>query len=215
MKNYKAKLVIASINLCIAFLLSCSSDDGSDSFGPGTPLLDARDSQTYATVVIGSKTWMAENLNFMADESRCYEDSESNCTIYGRLYSWATAKNACPAGWHLPNEKEWTLLAVATGNSGTTAATKLKASSGWNSSNGTDDYGFSALPGGIFGQASLSNPSFSFLDKGNGGYWWISTEYELNGEILGMGAVMVPQYDVIVKMAYNKSYQLSVRCIKN
>jgi len=215
MKKNKTKLAITAINLCVAFLLSCSSDDDSMQNGSGAPLQDARDNQTYATIIIGSQTWMAENLNYIANGSKCYENSDSNCDQYGRLYDWATARNACPAGWHLPNETEWTKLAVATGNSGYEAATKLKAKNGWNNSNGTDDYGFSALPGGVFGQASLFNPDFSFLDKGNGGYWWTSTEYEYNGEITGMGMIIVPQYQAIVKMAYNKSYQLSVRCLKN
>jgi uncharacterized protein (TIGR02145 family) len=184
--------------------------------GQGAPLLDARDDQIYATIIINSQTWMAENLNYAVDGSKCYEDSNSNCAQYGRLYDWETARNACPTGWHLPDEKEWTKLAVATGNGGNEAARKLKATSGWSNSNGTNDYGFSALPGGVFGRASLFSPDFSFLDIGNGGYWWSATDLEYDGDIVGMGVVMVSQYEnVIIKMAYDKSYLLSVRCLKN
>jgi len=214
-KKNKIKLAVAAVNLCVVSLLSCSSGEDSMQNGPGAPLLDARDNQTYATIIIGSQTWMAENLNYSANGSRCYEDLNSNCTQYGRLYDWSTAKNACPTGWHLPDEAEWTKLAVATGNGGYEATTKLKAKSGWNNKNGTDDYGFSALPGGVFGQASLLSLDFSFIDIGNGGYWQSATEIEYNGEILGMGIAMIPQYEAIVKMAYNKSYLLSVRCLKN
>jgi uncharacterized protein (TIGR02145 family) len=215
MKKIKTKLITAVINLCIVFLLSCSSDDGSIPDGPQDPLVDVRDNQTYKTVAINSKIWMAENLNYAADKSKCYEDSDSNCAIYGRLYDWVTARNACPTGWHLPDEKEWTKLAVATGNNGYEAAIKLRATSGWNSGNGTDDYGFSALPGGALGQASPYSPDLSFLDIGNGGYWWSTEEIEYAGDILGKGMAMIPQFDAIAILASNKSYMLSVRCIKN
>jgi hypothetical protein len=106
---------------------------------------------TYKTVTVGGKTWMAENLNVKTDGSWCYDNKESNCEKYGRLYSWNAAMTACPAGWHLPSRDEWGELAKAAGGrwkygTGGKAGKKLKAKSGWNGKgNGTDDYGFSAL----------------------------------------------------------------------
>jgi uncharacterized protein (TIGR02145 family) len=86
------------------------------------------------------------------------------------LYDWNTAKTACPTGWHLPTSNEWEALVTAAGGSatGNTTGTKLKAKSPvWN---GTDDYGFSALPGGS------RNITSSFADLGTYGRWWTSTE---------------------------------------
>jgi uncharacterized protein (TIGR02145 family) len=108
---------------------------------------------------------MAENLNYNASGSKCYSNSDANCTTYGRLYTWETAKTVCPSGWHLPTKAEWTTLTDYVGSS--TAGTKLKSASGWNSNgNGTDDYGFAALPGGNMG----SNGSFYVV--GSNGTWW-------------------------------------------
>jgi len=114
-------------------------------------------------------------LNYNASGSKCYGDfvgttNESSCQKYGRLYDWKTAKSACPKNWHLPNDKEWqTLVDFAGGHK--VAGKALKASSGWsNKGNGTDEYGFAALPGG-------RGASFArFNSGGNEGHWWSSRE---------------------------------------
>jgi len=129
------------------------------------------------TVVIGEQTWMVENLNRETPDSWCYYNSADSCNKYGRLYTWAAAKTACPNGWHLPTRDEWGTLAKAAGGTGTygdggTAGTKLKSTSGWyDNGNGTDSLGFSALPGG----ARSFDGYFSRI--GDGGLWWTATEY--------------------------------------
>jgi len=144
-------------------------------------LSDSRDNKTYKTVVIGTQTWMAENLNYNATASRCYGDStggdrQGNCAKYGRLYLWGVAKNSCPDGWHLPSMEEWEVLTAYIGGAGT-GGLKLKATNGWegtvDGNGGTDEYGFSALPGGT---GDYSKGSFGGYDGWSGtgkhGYWW-------------------------------------------
>jgi len=121
---------------------------------------------TIKTVKIGNQTWMAENLNIKTGNSWCYNEDNSYCYKYGRLYDWETAIKACPKGWHLPSNQEWDDLVDAAGGRGV-AGMKLKARNGWdNNGNGTDNYGFSALPGGSFGS---SRP-------GSAGFWWTASQ---------------------------------------
>ena len=136
----------------------------------GAKFTDSRDGKTYKTVKVGGKTWMAENLNFAAEDSKCYENNAGNCEKYGRLYNWATALKACPAGFHLPTDGEWTALENAVGGR-STAGTKLKSAAGWNENgNGTNDFGFSALPGGN------GDSGGDFYYAGSSGFWWSATE---------------------------------------
>ena len=79
--------------------------------------------------------------------------------MYGRLYNWNTARTACPSGWHLPTDAEWTTLVNYGLSLSINAGKKLKAKS----FGGTDEYGFAALPGGIL--------DGRFDNIGYSGYW--------------------------------------------
>jgi len=177
---------------------------------------DPRDGKKYKFVRIGEQVWMAENLNFAAKGSVCKDNNPDNCAKYGRLYDWKTAKKSCPKGWHLPSNEEWNkLFRFVDGDKGTespyeskTAGKHLKAVSGWNDSgNGTDEFGFSALPGG------LSAGGF-FNDGGYGGYWWSTIEYEKNSSFAYYGYMSYINDNADCR-TYSKSNLLSVRCIKD
>ena len=180
----------------------------------GKDLIDNREKlnpQVYKTVVIGNQTWMAENLNYYIEGSVCYNFYKKNCEKYGRLYKWEMAKEACPAGWHLPSDEEWTELENFVGDS---SATKLKAASGWSfndfdnaQGNGTDNYGFSALPAGPGG------PNGDFNYGGHVANWWSSTSYgyyEKDFYYRSMNYKDANMYRSIVW-----SVPMSVRCVKD
>jgi len=170
---------------------------------------DTRDWQVYKVTTIGTQVWFAENLNYNAgSSSTCYNNSESNCDKYGRLYKWNYSHSGCPEGWHVPSTAEWNTLINYVGGS-STAGKYLKATSGWNSNgNGTDQYGFSALPGGY-----RSNLTGRFNSVGDVGYWWSadavnSNAYRAYYRFIGYGE------DVGSSSEYTDE-MYSVRCLRD
>ena len=167
---------------------------------------DSRDGQTYKMVKIGRQTWMARNLNYQTGNSWCYKNSADNCEKYGRLYNWDAAKMACPAGWKLPNNQDWDKMSATAGGL-KVAGKKLKSESGWNNDgNGTDDFGFSALPGGyyFFGD--------DFEEAGNIGFWWSATE-----NVGAYPSAKSMRYDADDMSGNNllRALGLSVRCLQD
>jgi uncharacterized protein (TIGR02145 family) len=150
---------------------------------------------------------MAENLRYNIEGSWCYDNDEANCQDYGRLYTWDAAKKACPAGWHLPTREEWDELVSATGDS-SVAGKKLKSKSGWDyKGNGTDEFGFSALPGGY-------RDTYGTFDcVGVSGSWWVDTEY---GSDEAYQRYTDYDLDVVYdEDYYEKSWGVSVRYVKD
>ena len=170
-------------------------------------LTDSRDGQTYKTVTIGSQTWMAENLNFETADSYCYSIEPSYCAKYGRLYTWAAAKIACPTGWHLPTKAEYETLFSAVGGD-SVASAKLKSTSGWSQEgNGTDDYLFSVLPAGF----RYSRNAF-FGNEGYEAHFWTSTEEDSDNAYY---IYMFHLSDTAYLRNGSKNFGYSVRCVKD
>ena len=168
----------------------------------------------------------------LLERNWCYEYNEEKCAYGGRLYTWAAAidsialydsgngvdcgrkktcslpskvQGLCPMGWHLPDTTEWNVLIDEVG--GTDDAGKaLKSQTGWtNNRNGTDAYGFAALPVG-------SRPTDGFVNAGDYTDFWSSSEidgYYVYGVNMYYGrpsALMVNRSKVIA---------VSVRCVKD
>ena len=144
---------------------------------------------------------MKKNLNIATTSSWCYDNNDANCTKYGRLYTMYAARTACPSGWHLPTSGEWNDLVSAVGP---LAGRKLKSKSGWsNSGNGTDNFGFSALPGGTRSYTG------SFTGAGDVGAWWTSSSVRLDGNV----SRIVSAGDDVSVNVLNGSDGMSVRCV--
>jgi uncharacterized protein (TIGR02145 family) len=150
--------------------------------------------------------------------------ADSNYQIYGVLYNWhagmngAASSNAnpsgiqgvCPDGWHLPSDEEWTTLVdyIDIENDGShnyNEGTSLKAAYGWIGITGTDDYGFSALPGGSRKYGGY------FYDTYNG-IWWSTSEYsdtQVRTRTLRYG------YTDLYRSSNDKNNAYSIRCVRD
>lgn len=127
-------------------------DTGNDTIPyPQGMFTDARDGNTYATVTIGTQTWMAENLRYEGNTTLSYSTSTSekyrtypngflsNVEQYGYLYNWPAIMNGaepsstspsgiqgiCPDGWHVPSYGEWSRLNNTLGGRYNDAGSKL------------------------------------------------------------------------------------------
>ena len=198
--------------------------------GGGEGTVTDADGNVYATVIIGEQEWMAENLKTtkyndgtdiphvtdngawanLTTGAYCWYNNDQTAygDTYGALYNWYAVETGklCPTGWHVPTDAEWTQLTDYLGGDDI-AGGKLKATSGWsNNGNGTDDYGFSALPGGSRGTYG------SFYYVGYYGCWWSATERSTN---YAWSRYMY-YYDFDVYWSSNyKEYGFSVRCLRD
>jgi uncharacterized protein (TIGR02145 family) len=212
-------------------------------------VIDA-DGNTYYTLWLAERCWMAENLkttkyrdgspidypgtNNSAWENNTtgayawYNNDISNKDLYGALYNWYAVDNAkdlCPVGWRVPSDEDWNALQDFIPGLDHLKGNKLKSCRQvnsplggdcntnlhprWNEHGthyGTDEYGFSGLPGGR--RVSTGN----YQEIGSFGWWRTSTEISGNnhGKWLGSGSGSIGNQPLIPK-----NQGLSVRCIKN
>ena len=172
----------------------------------------------------------------LKENSWCYGNVAANCEKYGRLYTWTaaidsvklandvmnpldcgygktcdfsgTVQGICPSGWHLPSGDEWKTLITAVGSK---AGTALKSTSGWGSlkgvsGNGTDAFGFSALPAGYRDLLGKYNSEGSFAQ------FWSSTE---DGSYYAYYMYLRHNDDYANLNYYYKIDGRSVRCLKD
>jgi uncharacterized protein (TIGR02145 family) len=182
---------------------------------------------------IGSQVWMTQNLN--VDKFRngdpipeaktnaewetarnnkqpawCYYDNNpANGVKYGKLYNYYAVNDSrglAPAGYHIPSNEEWTKLTDFLGGEGV-AGIKMKSTNGWyKDGNGTNESGFSGLPGGYRGRGG------AFMNRRFTGYWWTATVSKINPGVphnLKWGDGRIRNNDDVSFIG------MSVRCIKD
>ena len=167
---------------------------------------DTRDGQVYPTVQIGNQVWMAKNLNYIGKElnSWCYGDQPENCDEFGRLYTWESALNACPAGWRLP-----------TGADVRTLLNSQRNSSQGGNRNEWMEGGRSGLGVKLGG---VRNSEGYYQSLYNQAHYWTSTDIGSDKENSALFYIFYPgaenNYEVGVSNFGYKTDGLSCRCIK-
>ena len=170
----------------------------------GDPIPKVTDNTEWSTLTIGAY---------------CnYDNDDNNANTYGSLYNWYAVNdshNIAPMGWHVPTDEEWKKLELFLGMSqsevnnmcyrGTDEGNKLKSISGWdNNGNGTDDFGFSALPVGFRGDDYSPLGVYTFL--------WSITEFDSN---FVWSRALIHDYSGIYRYMYHKGCGFSVRCVRD
>lgn len=168
--------------------------------------------------------------------SFCYDNKPGNCSKYGRLYMWSAAmdsaavfgdagkgcgyglickpsgkiRGTCPEGWHLPSRREWIDMFLAVGDT-SIIGKKLKSTSGWSpdSGNGTNEVGFSMLPGGGC-YMHAGSYSAEFDNIGGTAFFWVSDEYGNDG---AKGWYFNSAFDFAADYSNYKHSRYSVRCV--
>lgn len=202
-KSYSGEVSSSSV--------ASSSSSASAKAGVGT-LQDVRDGKTYKTVVIGGKTWMAENLNFskssdgtiVLDSTFCYDDILANCEKYGRLYQEDDAIKACPNGWRIPTEEEWAAMrnTVKAEFGVSDANAPLRAIGAWEDKvTATNASGFSALPAGYRAKTG------QYDGEGTKAYFWGENS------MLYYGWILSKQYELDKESLIRGYFAYSIRCI--
>lgn len=149
-----------------------------------------------------------------------YDDDDNNIDTYGLLYNGYAIQDCrglAPEGWHVPSDQEWKQLEIYLGMSLAEVNSpghrgdkgpKLKSTSGWyREGNGTNESGFSALPGGARGS--------SFRSLLHDAIFWTSSVSSTGNECCLQGRVLVYDADWIHRSNYGKGAGYSIRCIKD
>lgn len=202
----------------------CGSDEPESSSSSATvsnteygTFTDSRDGKNYKTVVIGGKTWMAENLNYdnsatatgSIDSSFCYDGIPANCTKYGRLYQEYAATAVCPEGWRLPTASDWRDLTTTAKSEFGDNNGSLRAVGQWEDTifgdnvTATNASGFSALPAGYRAKTGECD------GEGTKAYFWGEDNMNHYAWILSN------QYDMEKESMQRGYFAYAVRCVKD
>src|SRR5687767_5946603 len=188
--------------------------------------------EDYKTVKIGDQVWMLENLSVdrfrngeaiqhattteewvrAGKEGKAawcyYENKQENDARYGKLYNWYAVtdpRGLAPEGFRVATDADWRLVTDFLGGEDA-AGTKMKSPSGWIAKgNGTNESGFSGLPGGsrnLYGEFQYGHET---------AYWWTSTERDRE---LAWYRVIDQSPYYVYRTNYSKANGLSVRCVE-
>ncbi len=122
-------------------------------------------------------------------------------------------RGMCPEGWHLPSSEEWKTLRTYVANflfNGKTDSVgyALKSTSGWdNDGNGSDAFGFNALPTGYYNATDQI-----YYDRLDNAYYWSSTEYDRHDAYYW---ILKSDANGLEEGAMGKYHSGAVRCVKD
>jgi uncharacterized protein (TIGR02145 family) len=200
-------------------------------------MTDARDGKVYKTVVIGTQTWMAENLkatkyndgkpipfatvdpNWPSNRKPGYcwydNDEAKYKNTYGALYNYFTVSNdnLCPIGWSVPGKADWKILEEYLYNDNDEddmegGRIKEAGTLHWAAPN----TGANNISGFTALPGGGRNAEGAFGKIGYSAYFWCSDGYS---PIEGLAFGISHDDSKITQFPDNKANCFSVRCIKD
>jgi uncharacterized protein (TIGR02145 family) len=188
-------------------------------YSNGDTILEVIDPNQWSKLTIAACCYYHDYAYLILQNHDIYQTIQT----YGRLYNWYAVtdnRKIAPMGWHVATVDDWnTLINYAGGKD--VAAGKLKeiGTKHWGTPDdkATNDYGFTALPGGI------CDIWGAFRDITSHGYWWTTSESDeknaytfLNYCFMGgVGWNQSLNSGLLGPQAYSKKSGLSVRCVKD
>jgi uncharacterized protein (TIGR02145 family) len=180
----------------------------------GTSIPNVTSATRWSNLTTGAYVWYDNDISWKGP--------------YGALYNWyatVDTNGLCPTCWHIPTNDEWTTLTDFIGGTGLPHGNELKSCRQvnsplgggcnttehprWNEHNtqfGTDDYGFSGLPGGY-------RKSFgTFFSICSYGLWWSSTE---DLSYFAWSRFLSYSDGYVAVDSYTKPSGFSVRCLRD
>lgn len=178
---------------------------------------DPRDGNSYKWVKIGNKIWLAENLRYNLPKNSFLVSENATVSITnksGLFYNYKGAMEACPEGWHLPNNAEWFAMLKELGGV-VEAGPKLKAVNEWSGSvtfsnrAATNSSGLGFIP---LGSRPYFGGAYMYKYKGRFAYFWSSDDKNMSAANV---FYLRNDLDKVFTKTLNKDYGISVRCVKN
>lgn len=248
-------LIYCTIVLASVALSSCNKDDNGNggintsqkewlnqnlNYGSVTDI----DGNSYATIRIGTQTWMAENLRttkycngdpipnviipyawgvLTSGAWSHYQNNEQWVEVpYGKLYNWYAvddSRNICPCGWHVPSDAEWSTLINYLDPNADGGNNFPNTAGGKMKSAGTQYW---AHPNsGATNESGFSGlPGgyrySSFEEINYDGWWWSSTEAISDWTVdVAWSRSLYNDNGGVYRLYYFKRTGLSVRCIRD
>lgn len=143
------------LSLILLFLMSAHESNEPSTF------TDKRDGTVYHTMNVNGSVWMVDNLKYKnGDGVYLFDNDPNNKALYGMLYDWKAAQNACPAGWRLPSGDDYRSV-----------LNHFEQKGNWTKGQG-DHASFNIQLGG------MQDMEGTFLEMDESAYYWTSTEYD-------------------------------------
>ena len=183
------------------------------------PGLDGNGSITKFVTDAEGLTWMRQNLAWEG-AGVTYLDCVALNDLFGRYYTWEEAQTACPEGWRLPSDADWTALAGAAAAEqdlpglagrvmGDIYFNGTKMWEYWREVKITDQLGLSAIP---VGYATVSGKDYSFDGLYAYAAFWTADE----SDGLGVCRYLFHKQDVVFRGLMSKTeFAASVRCVRD